>query len=63
LKGLVSPDEWHLISRAYVDRATREEMAAELGITPGALRVRLSRAARSFRNALQRADQFGAKDD
>jgi RNA polymerase sigma-70 factor (ECF subfamily) len=47
----LSPDHQAALVRKYLDEATSDQIAAECGISPEAVRARLSRARESFRQA------------
>lgn len=63
LLDLVSPAERQILSLRYVEQLDGRNLAAALGISDGAARVRLSRALGSLRAAFQRAESLEEGDD
>ncbi len=51
LLSLVSPEDQHILMLAFLEGYEREALAQELGISPGATRVRLHRALKRLRLA------------
>ena len=51
LLSLVSPEEQHILTLAFLQGFEREALAQKLGISPGATRVRLHRALKRLRLA------------
>jgi RNA polymerase sigma factor (sigma-70 family) len=58
LLDLVSPAERQILTLRYVDRLTGRDLAAALGISEGAARVRLNRALTSLRAEYRRAESL-----
>lgn len=57
LEDLISKEEFKLLKRFYLERATYDELCKELGIKNSALSMRIQRAKEHFRKEFQKSEE------